>query len=743
MARRRYRVGGMDCAEEAEALRRTVGRLPGVSDLQFNLLNGTMDVVADADAPSDAAVVAAAQRAGLAAEPLTGGSAQHAPSKTLQADIRARLCAVSGLLIAAGFVTHAILHEGWFHALVGTEAVASHRYPPLSILLYAAAVAAGGWTVLPKAWAAARSLRPDMNLLMTVAVAGAMAVGEWLEAATVAFLFAVSLLLESWSVGRARRAIQTLLNVAPPTARYRCPHDGDIVERPVGDVAVGTTVLVRPGERIPLDGAVTKGETAVNQAPITGESVPVRKSPGDEVFAGTINESGAFEFEVTRPAQDTTLSRIIRMVEEAQSRRAPSERWVERFARVYTPAMMLLAVAVAVGPPLVAGGGWGRWFYEALVLLVIACPCALVISTPVSIVSALACAARQGVLIKGGAHLEAAAGLRAIALDKTGTVTRGQPEVQRIVPLNGHTEAELLERAAALETHSGHPLAAAVLRLAAARGVSVPLADEYRVLSGRGAEGVVKGRRYWLGSHRLLHEKTGETPELHACIEALEDLGHSVVVVGSDTHVCGLFSVADTIRAEARPSIAAMRRAGAERVVMLTGDNVGTARAVGRAVGIEDVRAELLPEDKLRAVEELARHAGPTAMVGDGINDAPALAAATLGIAMGAAGSDAAIETADVALMSDDLSKVPWLMGHAQRARRVIRQNIFFALSVKLAFMGLALLNLGSLWTAIAADTGASLLVILNALRLLRTKAADPCHTDSGGRESKGLALTS
>jgi len=715
----------MDCAEETEALRQTVGRLPGVSDLQFNLLNGTMDVVADAAGPDDAAIAAAAQRAGLVAEPLTEGAADTAsPHEGSRTSGRARLCLASGLLIAAGFVAHAVLHRGWFHALVGAEADAAHRYPPLSILLYAAAAAAGGWTVLPKAWAAARSLRPDMNLLMTVAVAGAMAVGEWLEAATVAFLFAVSLLLESWSVGRARHAIQKLLNVAPPTARYRCPHDGDIVERPVGDVAIGLTVLVRPGERIPLDGAVTKGETTVNQAPITGESVPVRKGPGSEVFAGTINETGAFEFEVTRPAQDTTLSRIIRMVEEAQSRRAPTEQWVERFARIYTPAMMLAAIAVALVPPLVAGGGWGRWFYEALVLLVIACPCALVISTPVSIVSALACAARQGVLIKGGAHLEAAAGLKAIALDKTGTVTKGRPEVQRIVPLNGHTETELLERAAALEAHSDHPLATAVLRLAAARGVSVTAAEEYRVLKGRGAEGTVKGRLYWLGSHRLLHEKTGETPELHSRIEALEDLGHSVVVVGSDAHVCGLFSVADTIREEAGESIAAMRRAGAKRVVMLTGDNRGTAQAVGRAIGIDDIRSELLPEDKLRAVEALVRDAGPTAMVGDGINDAPALAAATLGIAMGAAGSDAAIETADVALMSDDLAKVPWLMGHAQRTLRVIRQNIFFALSVKLVFMGLALLNLGSLWTAIAADTGASLLVILNALRLLRVGSA-------------------
>ncbi|HNX34001.1 MAG TPA: heavy metal translocating P-type ATPase [Kiritimatiellia bacterium] len=724
MASRRFRVRGMDCAEEMEALRLTVGRLPGVAEIRFNLLNGLMEVVTPGQEPDEARVIAAAKTAGLDVEPYgtesAGSSAGSGGAGYWRRNGRAALCGSAGLLIVAGFASHAVLHGDFFHALLGVDGGSAHRYPLASILCYTAAAVAASGFVLPKAWAAARRLRPDMNLLMTLAVVGAMAIGEWLEAATVSFLFALSLLLESWSVGRARRAIQSLLAVTPQTARMICPKDGDVLERPVGEIAVGSTIRVRPGERLPLDGVITKGATAVNQAPITGESVPVPKGPGDEVWAGTINENGTIEFHSTRLSEDTALSRIIRMVEEAQSRRAQSEQWVERFARYYTPAMMLFAVLVAVVPPLAFAEAWGAWFYEALVLLVIACPCALVISTPVSVVAALSAAAGEGVLIKGGAYLETAARLKVIALDKTGTVTLGHPEIQRIVPLNGHTEQELLERAAALEAHSGHPLALAILRYAEARQVSVPEAEAYRIFKGKGAEGRIGQRLFWLGSHRLLHEKGLETPDIHGQIEAMEDLGHSVVVIGNDAHVCGLISIADPVRKEAAMAVREMKSAGVAHLVMLTGDNEGTARAVAQAIGIGDVRAELLPEDKLQAVERFGRERGPTAMIGDGINDAPALAAAALGIAMGAAGSDAAIETSDIALMSDDLEKIPWLIRHAQRTLRVIRQNIFFALGVKALFMALALMNRGTLWMAIMADMGASLVVILNALRLLR-----------------------
>jgi Cd2+/Zn2+-exporting ATPase len=492
------------------------------------------------------------------------------------------------------------------------------------------------------------------------------------------------------------------------------------MEKPVVEVPLGATVLVRPGERIPLDGIVTKGRTSVNQAPITGESMPVAKEEGDEVFAGTINEDGAIEFKATNAAADTTLARIIRMVEEAQSRRAPVEQWVEKFARYYTPAMIAVAFLVAVVPPLF-GGLWGRWFYEALVVLVIACPCALVISTPVSIVAALTTSARAGVLIKGGAFLEAAGRVNVFALDKTGTLTKGLLEVQEIIPLNGHTHSELLARAAALEAHSEHPLAAAVLKRARLENVQPLDAENFRALKGRGAEATIEGRLFWVGSHRLLHEKGVEESEMHAQAQQMEDAGHSVVAVGSDRHVCGLISVADSIRPEASDLVRELKAAGVRHVAMLTGDNQGTADAVGRALGIDEVRAELLPEDKMKAIQDIQGKYGDAAMVGDGVNDAPALATATIGIAMGAAGTDAAVETADIALMSDDLARLPWLVRHARRSLGVVRQNIVFALGVKVAFMALALAQVATLWMAIAADMGASLIVIFNALRLLHT----------------------
>ncbi|MDX9975034.1 MAG: heavy metal translocating P-type ATPase, partial [FCB group bacterium] len=628
------------------------------------------------------------------------------------------LCAASGAFLTAGFAREDFAH-GWYDAFAGAHANLG-TFPPATIAFYIAAIVAGGWFIFPKALFAARKLRPDMNLLMTVAVIGAAAINEWFEAASVTFLFALALLLESWSVGRARRAIGALVDLSPTKARYRCPHDGDIEEKPVDDVPVGVTVLVRPGEKVPLDGIVTKGATSINQAAITGESVPVVKAGGDEVYAGTLNNEGAFEFRSTKPANDTTLARIIRMVEEAQSRRAPSEQWVETFARYYTPAMMLFAVLIAVVPPLVFGGDWSAWFYEALVILVIACPCALVISTPVSIVAGLTRAARSGVLIKGGAYLEAPARLRVIALDKTGTLTLGKPVVRRIVPLSGHTRPELLERAAALEAMSEHPIAQALLQCAREEGVSPEPAESFTSIHGKGAEARIGGRLFWIGSHRLLHERCGDDCELHDEAEALEDAGHSVVFIGNDNHVCGLISVADELRPEAADVVAELKAAGIERVVMLTGDNEGTAEAIAELAGLDEFRAELLPEDKVRAVRELRTQYRYVGMVGDGVNDAPAMAESSLAIAMGAAGSDAAIETADIALMSDDLTRLPWLLRHSRRTLAVIKQNIVFALGVKVAFIAMALAGVATLWMAIAADMGASLLVIFNALRLLR-----------------------
>jgi Zn2+/Cd2+-exporting ATPase len=706
-----FKVYGMDCAEEVAVLKREVGPLVGGGDrLGFDLLNARMTVDAVPEAVTPDAVLEAVARTGMRAEVWREDAKARAEERSFWLRRgRTLVTLASGLFTVAGFA--------WDSAIAGAGEQA-HQTSPGAKLLYGLGILSGVWLVLPKAWLALRRLRPDMNLLMTVAVAGAVAIGEWSEASTVAFLFALSLALESWSVGRARRAVAALLDLSPPTARLL--HDGREEQVPVGQVAVGSLLLVRPGERIPLDGSVVRGTSHVNQAPITGESIPIPKRPGDEVFAGTVNGEGALEVESTKPAGETTLAHIIRLVGESQSRRAPAEQWVDRFAQVYTPTVFGLAVLIAVVPPLAFGSAWPVWFYRALVLLVIACPCALVISTPVSVVAALAAAARQGVLVKGGLFIELPGRLRAVAFDKTGTLTEGRPSVAQVVPLNGHDEGALLERAAALEARSEHPLGRAILEYARSRGVPVRPAEDFQIIPGKGATGYWNGRLYWVGSHRYLHERGQETPEIHAKLEELSGAGRTAVVVGDESHVCGLIALADAVRPAARPALEALRRAGVEHVTLLTGDNDATARAVAREAGVDDVRAELLPAEKVAAVEELVARYGAVAMVGDGVNDAPALARATIGVAMGAAGTDAAIETADVALMGDDLSKLPWLISHSRRTLRVIRENITFSIGVKALFVVLTFAGYSSLWAAIAADTGASLLVIANGLTLLR-----------------------
>jgi len=724
MNRISYRVSGLDCAEEVATLKKAVGTRPGVRSLDFDILNAKMTVTFDTALIQTDSIVAAVAETGMRAIAWDQRNVARESLSLWQQQGRLLMVCTSGGLLLLGVLIHWLLHGSLVDALFGGLSGREHPAPWPSILLFTGAVVTGAWFVVPKALFSARRLRPDMNLLMVAATLGAMFIGEWSEAATVSFLFSLALLLEQWSIGRARRAVASLMDLTPAVARYICPHDGDLMEKPIEEVPVGAIVLVRPGERIPLDGLVTQGTTTVNQSPITGESSPVSKGTGDEVFAGTINEDGAIEFQSTKPASDTTLSRIIHLVQEAQGRRAPSQQFVEKFAVYYTPVMMILSLAVMLLPPLMMGQSWTESFYRGLVILVIACPCALVISTPVSIVSALTAAARNGVLIKGGMFLEAAGHLKAVALDKTGTLTHGQPEVQAVVPLNGHSRQDLLERAAALEANSPHPLAKAILRKAQEEGVEIYRAEGFQAIQGKGAEGMVRGRVFWLGSHRLMHEKGMETAEADEAANKYEDAGHSVVIVGNDAHVCGLITVADAVRQEASQSIQAMHRLGIQKIVMLSGDNEGTVRSVAEQTGVDESHAELLPEDKVRAIETLTAHLGATAMVGDGVNDAPAMAAATLGIAMGSIGTDTAIETADIAFMSDDLSKLPWLIGHSRRTLTIIRQNIGFALGLKALFIALTMLGMASLWMAIAADMGASLLVIFNGLRLLNDGAA-------------------
>jgi len=711
-----FKIAGMDCADEVAILKREVGPVVGGENrLGFDILNGRMTVNDLADDVPTQSIVDAVERAGLGAQLIIEGSAALEPAETFwQKNRRLLLTVLSGMCIAVAFVAQAI-HSGG----ISIKGLQAHEELPLAVKsLYAVAALAGVWLVLPKALGAMRRRQPDMNLLMTVAVIGAVAIGEWFEAAAVSFLFSLSLLLESWSVNRARRAVAKLMELAPTIVRVVRP-DGSTEEIAPDKVPVDTIFLVKPGERIPLDGRVREGASDVNQAPITGESVPVSKSQGDEVFAGTINGDGALQIASTKPARDTTLAKIIRMVGEAQSRRGPSEQWVEKFARIYTPAVMALALAVFLIPPIVFHASWSEWFYRSLVLLVIACPCALVISTPVSIVAGLTSAARQGVLVKGGQYLEAPAHLKAIAFDKTGTLTVGRPQVVEVVPLSGHDERELIERAAAMEQQSEHPIARAVLAYASDRNINPAPASDFQIIKGKGARAKFDGREFWLGSHRYLEERGQETPEIHQQLESMSGQGRSVVVVGNEQHVCGLIALADEVRPGVSAILADLRAAGIEHLIMLTGDNRPTAEAVAAKVGLKEVQAELLPENKVSAIESLVEKYRRVAMIGDGVNDAPALARATVGIAMGSAGTDAAIETADIALMSDDLSRLPWLIHHSRRVMAVIRQNIAFSLFVKLAFAILTFAGISSLWGAIAADTGASLLVIFNSLRLL------------------------
>ncbi|MBL9094636.1 MAG: cadmium-translocating P-type ATPase [Planctomycetaceae bacterium] len=725
-----FRIDGMDCAEEVTILRREIGPLvDGEENLSFDILNARMIVrIKDDSSPTEKDIVEAVARTGMKASPLGKPGKAQATGDATEIDVDAvrrriqLLTAASGIGIVFGFALHASLGGGIWAALGESDGTTLVAIPLATKVLYGLAIFAGVWTFVPKAIASARRLRPDMNLLMVVAVTGAVYLGDWLEAAMVAFLFTLSLALESWSIGRARRAVAALLDLTPPTVTVL---EADKSEKkvPAEQIKVGTKFVVRAGERIPLDGKVVTGASAVNQAPLTGESVPVSKAVGDDVFAGTVNGEGTLEVESTKAADQTAVANIIRLVGEAQANRAPSEQWVDAFARYYTPIVMVLAVAIyAVGG--LATGDFPGWLYRALVLLVIACPCALVISTPVSIVAALAGATRRGILIKGGPYVEAPARLRAIAFDKTGTLTVGKPTVQAVVALQDHDERQLLQRAAAMEAGSNHPLAVAILEYAKEKNVEIRRADDLKSIAGKGATGIYDGRPFWIGSHRYLEERGQETPEVHEQIVKLSAAGRSVVVVGNEKHVCGFLVLADAVRPSAIKTMKSLRTAGIEHLIMLSGDNEPTAKVIAAQVGIDEVRAELMPSDKVTAIEELVKKYGNVAMIGDGINDSPALARANLGIAMGGIGSDAAIETADVALMGDDISQIPWLIAHSRRALRIIQQNIIFSLVVKAVFVVLTVMGHASLWAAIAADTGASLLVIFNGLRLLKDRDA-------------------
>jgi Cd2+/Zn2+-exporting ATPase len=721
-----FRVFGMDCAEEVSLLRRELGRVRGVSDLTFDVVNGMLTVEFNSQKVTAEDLSKAIHRTGMRSEVWSESTRQqafwHRHGKLI-------LSTASGLFLVAAMSVHAVHSDDPLRALLTHE---THGHDSIWMaVLASAAIVAGSWQTIPKAIASMRQLRPDMNALICISILGAAVLGEWLEGATLAFLYALAGSLEAWSISRARKAVSGLIQAAPGEASVI--HNDHEHRVPVADVAVGSIVRVRPGERVPFDGEVVTGQSGVNQAIITGESVPVLRQAGDSVFAGSINGDGVLEIRTTRPASDTTIARIVRMVSDSNPRRSQSEQFVNQFARVYTPVMIGLALTTVLLLPLFTGGNWSYWFYQGMVILLISCPCALVISTPVSIVAALASAAREGILIKGGVFLEMIARLKAIAIDKTGVLTHGQLQVRSLVPLNGHSREDVLARVAALEYHSEHPIARAIVQFARLQGIAPAQVGAFQALPGRGAVAEIDGTSFWAGSSRMLRESLGRQLDV---VEP-EAAGETMVFCGSGQDVWGMVRLEDQMREGSAEAIRDLRQSGIGKIAMLTGDNAATARSIARKAGIDDVRSELLPEDKVSAVGHLRQEYGRVAMVGDGLNDVQAMDAASVGIAFSSKSSDVALETADIILMKDDLRLLPLLVRHSHAALRIIKQNIAFALVTKAVFLVAAFTGHVTLWMAVAADMGATLIVTLNGLRMLRASKtavgvalpqSAPCH---------------
>lgn len=701
-------VDGMDCADEVAAIQKALNPVAGVKEIRVNLMEGTVSIAHEARITSKE-LIAIISGIGLQAKEKDGTDSSHLEEHSASSQKKHLISVVSsGAFLGGGLLLQ------W-----------QNLFDPYGqITVFAIAILCGGWFIFPKAFRALKQRSLDMNVLMTVAVIGAAAIGEWSEGAAVVFLFALSELLESFSVARARQAIQSLLKLSPETALVK--RDNSFFEVRVEEVKIDEVVSIKSGARVPLDGIVLSGQSAINQAPITGESMPVEKRSGDTVFAGTINGEGSLEIKVTKVSSDTTLAKIIKLVGDAQSQKAPSQSFVDRFATIYTPAVFILALIVLFSGPLVFHGEWSVWIYRALVLLVIACPCALVISTPVSIVSGLTAMARRGTLIKGGVFLEGVGRLKALAVDKTGTITEGKPRVTEVKTFNSHTKEEIVRIAASIDTHSTHPLAQAVVSYAEQEKIQFSPSEDYQAVTGRGAQGKVNGCEYFVGNHSFAHGLGVCSPDVEHVLAEIEEQAMSVVVVGHKPHddhkgdVLGILAVGDKIRANASTAIQALHRAGVEKVVMLSGDNQRTVDAIAKQAGIDEALGGLLPENKVDEIKKLVSKHRFVGMIGDGVNDAPAMATATIGIAMGGVGTDTAIETADITLMKDDLSKVAETVTLGRRTVRIIQFNIAFALLIKGVFLVLAMAGHTSLWLAILADTGATLIVIANALRLLR-----------------------
>jgi Cd2+/Zn2+-exporting ATPase len=742
-------VPDMDCGSCAGKVENALDRVDGVESYDTRPTTGTVEIAADETTVSEGELVAAIEGAGYE---VTDTERDGSGDSGVWTSPRARKTGISGVVLVVGLALEFV-----FTGLNPTVATVLDSDLHVASVLFLAAVAVGGQEVLRNGYYSARNYSLDIDFLMSVAILGALtaslAFGEslYFEAATLAVLFSVAELLETASMDRARNSLEELMELSPDEATVK--RDGSEETVPVEQVAVGDIVVVRPGEKIPMDGEVREGTSAVNQAPITGESVPIDKAPDDEVFAGTINEEGYLEIAVTAADSDNTLSRIVEMVEDAQSNQTEREQFVERFAAYYTPAVVAFAVLVTLSSPAVTGVAWSTAVVYGLTLLVLACPCAFVISTPVSVVSGITSAARNGVLIKGGDSLEAMGAVDAVAFDKTGTLTKGELTVTDVIALNGNSERDVLRCARGLEERSEHPIGEAIVAEAGASGVATREIEDFESITGKGVRAELDGTPHFAGKPGLFEELDFDLSHVHAttdggvltetahricdrnnCLDLLDEAvpelqaeGKTVVLVGTADELEGVVAVADEVRPEAKRTVERLKALGITRTVMLTGDNERTAHSIAERVGVDEYRAELLPDKKVDAIEELDRETdGGIAMVGDGINDAPALATATVGVAMGAAGTDTALETADIALMSDDLSRLPYLYELAGKANGVIRQNIVASLAVK---AGLALavpFGLVPIWLAVlAGDAGMTVGVTSNAMRLSRIRADD------------------
>ncbi|KJL03865.1 heavy metal translocating P-type ATPase [Priestia aryabhattai] len=690
-----YLIEGMDCAACANTIVNHLKTVPAVKDVRVNFSTGKAQIEHDDEADD---IIKEVSKAGYTATLVTSS---RQPAESRHHKGKNGPIIFSGILIALGFIGS---HTG----------IASY----MTIVLYAIAMIVSGYKPAKSAYYGIKSRSLDMNVLMTVAALGAAVIGEWLEGATVVWLFALGVALQTRSIEQTRNSIRGLMDLAPSEAWVK--ENGQLIKKAAEDISIGSTIVVKPGDRVPLDGEIINGESSINQAPITGESIPVDKVIGDAVYAGTINESGSLEIKVTKLVEDTTISKIIHLVEEAQEKKAPTQAFVDKFATIYTPIVFILALFIMVIPPLF-DGAWSEWFYKGLELLVVACPCALVISTPVAIVSAIGNAAKNGVLIKGGTFLEKAGAINAIAFDKTGTLTEGKPAVSEVVSL-GAEENQLLAVTKTLEDYSNHPIARAIVDYAAEKKVVSLQGSNFKILTGKGVQATIKDTVYYAGNAKLFSDLGTPLSHCWSHIEKLQNEGKTIIMVGTAKSVLGIISVADTIRHTTVSALESLKQNGMQQIVMLTGDNEGTAKMIASQSRVDRYFADLLPEDKVKAIQQLQHEGYQTAMVGDGINDAPALATADLGIAMGGAGTDTAMETADIVLMADNLEKLPHTMKLSRKALAVIKQNIWFSIIVKVIALAFIFPGWLTLWIAVLSDTGAALLVILNSLRLLKMK---------------------